>query len=306
MCGIPIFALETYIGKLISKGEMVAVCEQIPEDNEILDIPSTRRKRGGLRDLKFNKVNGIVRREITRLVSPGTLIEDHLLRARSNNYLLSIFIPDSENYLKNSTIGISWIDVSTGDFQFSTVQSVRDLRSELHRLQPAEVICSYKMKAMILLTTHQTLSEAVKATNEDQALEDTLRSLAKEPLQFHEKQLGDCLSPYRVTPRSDSNFDSFNAQQKLCEIYGISSINELPVHLVPEELSASGALFDYIIQTQKGKLPSLSAPKKHFVNNVMFIDASSYNSLELISTSTGEKTKTLLFEISLLRRITII
>lgn len=96
MCGIPAHALDNYLQKLIKKGIMAAVCDQI-EDAET----AKQNKR-------------IIKREITRLVTPGTITEDNLLDARENNYIASI-VGDK----KTDTMAISWLDMSTGDFYFS-------------------------------------------------------------------------------------------------------------------------------------------------------------------------------------------
>ena len=92
MCGIPHHALETYLQRLIKKGILAAVCDQI----ESPEIAKKQRR--------------VIKREITRIVTPGTLSEDNLLEAREYNYICSIS-KDIEDKL-----GIAWLDMSTGDF----------------------------------------------------------------------------------------------------------------------------------------------------------------------------------------------
>ena len=95
LAGIPYHALEPYLGKLIKKGHKVAICEQV-EDPKV--------------------AKGIVKREVVRLVTPGTVLETGMLNERTNNYLLSI----SKN---NKEIGLAFVDVSTGEFLTTQLDS---------------------------------------------------------------------------------------------------------------------------------------------------------------------------------------
>ena len=93
MCGVPFHAYESYMAKLIRQGYKVAICEQVED-------PKEAKKRG---------YKAIVKREVIRLVTPGTLTEDNLLDAKRNNFLLAIS-------KQPNTLGLAWIDVSTGEF----------------------------------------------------------------------------------------------------------------------------------------------------------------------------------------------
>ena len=93
MCGVPYHAYMPYLQKLTKKGYKIAICEQI-------ENPDEARKRGGYK--------AIVKREVVRVITPGTLIEDLLLQPKSSNYLLSLQCID--NYY-----GIAWLDISIGD-----------------------------------------------------------------------------------------------------------------------------------------------------------------------------------------------
>jgi len=113
MCGIPYHAANSYIKKLIKAGEKVAVCEQLEE-------PGSGK--------------GIVRRGVVRVITPGTLIEDNLLDAKTNNYLVSLY--PSEN---GGVFGLAYVDVSTGEFLSTQVQREK-LKAELFRVNPGEII----------------------------------------------------------------------------------------------------------------------------------------------------------------------
>jgi len=98
MCGVPVERADEYLHRLIALGHRVAVCEQ-------LEDPAEARKRG-------NK--SVVRRDVVRLVTPGTLTEDTLLDARTNNYLLAI--ARTRGSAGSDRIGLAWIDISTAEF----------------------------------------------------------------------------------------------------------------------------------------------------------------------------------------------
>jgi DNA mismatch repair protein MutS len=117
MCGVPVHAAAAYLSRLIRKGFRVAVCEQIED-------PAEAKKRGGGKTL--------VKRDVVRVVTPGTLTEDTLLDARAHNYLAAL--ADAQGAL-----GLAWLDMSTGDFQ---VQEVRPegLAAALARLDPGELL----------------------------------------------------------------------------------------------------------------------------------------------------------------------
>ncbi len=114
MCGVPFHAADTYINKLVSKGYKVAICEQ-------------------MEDPKLAK--GIVKREVIRIVTPGTNLNMQALDETRNNYLMSIvYVGDN--------IGISIADVSTGDYYVTEVESGKVLLDEINKFSPAEIICN--------------------------------------------------------------------------------------------------------------------------------------------------------------------
>lgn len=116
MCGVPFHAVDSYIARLIAKGYKVAVCEQLSEPNG----------------------KELVKREVVRVVTPGTVIEDAMLQRDRNNYLLSLCYTDGR-------IGAAWTDISTGEFSFSLLDSMIKLNELLTRLSPSEIICNQEM-----------------------------------------------------------------------------------------------------------------------------------------------------------------
>ncbi|MDD2972003.1 MAG: DNA mismatch repair protein MutS [Lachnospiraceae bacterium] len=114
MCGIPYHAVDGYLNKLVSKGYKVAICEQV-EDPKL--------------------AKGLVKREVTRIVTPGTNLNIQALEETKNNYLMSIV------YLPNK-IGISIADVTTGDYYLTEVEDIRKLLDEIYKYLPTEIICN--------------------------------------------------------------------------------------------------------------------------------------------------------------------
>src|SRR3989440_8318366 len=124
MCGVPIERADEYLHRLIALGHRVAVCEQ-------LEDPAEARKRGG---------KSVVRRDVVRLVTPGTLTEDTLLEARRNNYLLSIARARASAG-DESRFAIAWIDISTGEFRIAECDRAA-VSADIARLEPGEIIVS--------------------------------------------------------------------------------------------------------------------------------------------------------------------
>lgn len=114
MCGVPFHAIDAYITKLVSHGYKVAVCDQV-EDPKL--------------------AQGLVKREITRIVTPGTNTDMQSLDGGKNNFLLSVF------YTQNQS-GISVTDISTGDFYVTEVDSNRAINDEIMKYSPSEIICN--------------------------------------------------------------------------------------------------------------------------------------------------------------------
>lgn len=117
MCGVPHHSSENYLLTLIKSGHKVAVCEQ-------LESPAEAKKRG---------YKSVVKRDVVRLVTPGTLTEDSLLKARSHNFLAAYSIVRGEHSL-------AWVDISTGLMSVLSLNKVEDFVAELSRLTPSEVL----------------------------------------------------------------------------------------------------------------------------------------------------------------------
>lgn len=115
MCGVPFHAANVYIAKLIEKGYKVAICEQLEDPKQ---------------------AKGIVKRDVIRVVTPGTVVEDNLLEEKKNNYIMSV-------YKQGMFFGIAVCDISTGDFLSSEIKETNNftkLLDEIARYYPAEIV----------------------------------------------------------------------------------------------------------------------------------------------------------------------
>ena len=234
MCGVPVHAAESYLLTLIRKGFRVAVCEQMED-------PAEAKKRGS---------KSVVRREVVRLVTPGTLTEDSLLEARRHNFLAA-FAEVRGN------AALAWVDISTGVFRVIDCPPVR-LGPELARLAPREVL----------------LSEASEADWAETVTE----------------------SGAAVTPLARASFDSMSAEKRLTQLFGVETLEGFG-SFSRAELSAMGAIVDYLEITQKGKLPLLRPPVREASGGTLQIDAATRRNLELTASLSGGREGSLLHAI---------
>jgi DNA mismatch repair protein MutS len=155
MAGVPIHAYERYFAKLVQKGYRVAICDQI-EDPKL--------------------AKGLVKRRVTRVLTPGTVVEDSMLDARANNYLVAAVLGDPIH-------GLGVVDVSTGEFLATEIAGegrLQKLLDELFRLQPAEVLVPEDQEELI-----QTLREQLSATITPVPLQEWVGREAREILLRH-------------------------------------------------------------------------------------------------------------------------
>ncbi|MEM5469823.1 DNA mismatch repair protein MutS [Celeribacter marinus] len=224
MCGVPVHAAEGYLLTLIRKGFRVGVCEQ-------LESPVEAKKRGA---------KSVVKRDVVRLVTPGTLTEESLLDARRHNFLVAFAEIRDEGAL-------AWVDISTGEFHVMPCPLIR-LAPELARLNPSEIL----------------LSEAFEANWADLV-----------------PDFADC-----VTPLSRASFDSTSAQKRLTDLFKVASLDAFGGFSL-SEVSAMGAVIDYLEITQKGKLPLIRPPAKELARGNMQIDGATRRNLEITRSLSG-------------------
>src|SRR3954462_4592286 len=186
MCGVPVERSDDYLHRLIAQGHRVAVCEQMED-------PAAARARG-------NK--SVVRRDVVRLVTPGTLTEDTLLDARTNNYLLAIARARASS--GGDRIGLAWIDISTAEFMV-TECAVGELAATLARINPNEAIVT-------------------DALYGDADLGPLLRELPA------------------VTPLTRDVFDGATAERRLCDYFAVATMDGLSAMSRLEATAAAAAV----------------------------------------------------------------
>ncbi|MFT5331141.1 MAG: DNA mismatch repair protein MutS [Parasphingorhabdus sp.] len=227
MCGVPVHAAEGYLAKLIRAGFKVAIAEQI-------ETPAEAKARGGYKAL--------VARDIIRYVTAGTLTEDNLLDARSDNMLVALAEVQGE-------IGLAAADISTGNFELTTI-SDDALDAELARLAPSEIICPPSL-----------LPRLQKATG-----------WAKE------------------------NFDSSRAEKRLCEHFGVVTLDGMG-EFSRAELATAGGLVAYVDHVSQGHAPYLHPPRRRETREFLSIDGPTRASLEIDRTLAGGREGSLLHAI---------
>ena len=238
MCGVPVERSEDYLHRLIALGHRVAVCEQTED-------PTEARKRGP---------RSVVKRDVVRVVTPGTLTEDTLLDARANNYLLAIARSRASS-TGSDRLGLAWIDMSTSEF-IVTECAAAELGATIARISPNEVI----------------VADALFA---DELLGPQLRELAS------------------VTPVTRDVFDSANAERRLCDYFAVATMDVFGA-LSRLEATAAAACVTYIERTQVGKRPPLAPPSREAIGTTMAIDSATRANLELTRTLSGERRGSLL------------
>ena len=223
MCGVPYHAVEIYISRLIAKGYKVAICEQLEDPK---------------------KAKGIVKRDVIRVVTPGTVIETNMLEEKKNNYIMSIA-------KKGMYYGIGICDISTGDFYATQIKLAENnfekLLDEYARYSPAELVVNTAM------------GNSEKELN---ILKDRNNTF--------------------VTVREDKNFEE--DEEKLLNLYTITDGYDKEKKEFNDEslvVSAINGLLNYFTETQKVKLEHINKIKIYEVQKYMALDINARRSLEL-------------------------
>lgn len=232
MCGVPFHAYESYLAKLIKCGYKVAICEQMED-------PAEAKKRG---------YKSVVRREVVRLVTPGTLTEDTLLDSRRNNYLMGI----SKN---NGIYGFAWVDLSTGVFYTTSSEptkenEVSEIYGILSKIMPEEILVSDAM--------------------------------------LQNPALFDLFNEYRekLSVLPNARFDYANSLKKTLDFYAVQTLDSFG-SFSKAEVTSVGLVLDYVEMTQKGQMPRIMPPVKIREALYMEIDVATAKNLDLFDGGRG-------------------
>lgn len=230
MCGVPFHAYESYMARLIHSGYKVAICEQVED-------PKLAKERGA---------KSVVKREVVRLVTPGTVTEDVLLTPKKNNYLLCLA------QQKNS-LGVAWLDISTGEFYtqetiFEEKRLPFEINSILTRLEPSEILIADSF------LEHPDLFSIFNAIRE------------------------------KLTVLPKSRFNVKSAVKRTKDFYQVQSLDSFGM-FTDTEIICIGMLLDYTDMTQRGQMPRIAPPHKVMEGDYVEIDGATRQNLDLCSSN---------------------
>lgn len=222
MCGVPFHAAENYISRLIAKGYKVAICEQLEDAKE---------------------AKGIVKRDVIRVVTPGTVIENNMLDEKKNNYIMSIV-------KKGIYYGISICDVSTGDFYATEIKlpesNFEKLLDEYARFTPSEIVVNPAMAACEKeISILKDRNNTFVTVRNDELFEENIDKIEDQ---------------YKIV-------DSFGKEKNITnQLLAVASVN---------------GILNYFEETQKMKLEHINTLKIYEVKKYMALDISARRNLEL-------------------------
>jgi DNA mismatch repair protein MutS len=244
MCGVPYHAAEGYIARLVRKGYKVAVCDQVED-------PKLTKK--------------LVRREVTRIVTPGTAA-DSSLDAAENNFLAAVAV-------RGTTLGFAALDLSTGDFrstEFAGEDASRRLNEELQTLRPRE----------LLYAAGESLFDET-----DESMQSRISVPEGAPQTGAAPRLGSAAASgcyWAETPLDAWVFAADYAIPLVENHFGVSSLDGFGLEGHSDAARAAGAILHYLRQTQKGALAHLDAISYYERQNCLVLDAVTVRNLELI------------------------
>lgn len=219
MCGVPYHSVDTYLNKLVQKGYKVAICEQVEDPKE---------------------AKGLVKREVVRIVTPGTNF--NTLDETKNNYLMCI-VYIGEQY------GISTVDITTGDYYVTEVESLRSLIDEVNKFVPSEIICN----------------DAFYVSGVD--IDD---------MKYRVGASISALEPWY--------FDDEPCKNALKEHFKLIQLDGLGLADYQCGVIAAGSLLQYLLETQKNSLEHLTTLTPYSTSKFMVLDTSTRRNLELVET----------------------
>lgn len=242
MCGVPYHSAGGYVQRLLEKGHKVAICDQVEDPG---------------------RARGLVRREVVRIITPGTLVDPAFLEDKRNNFIVCLNAMVSD--MKVRVLGLAVADVSTGEFaatQWEGETALASALEEIFRLGPSELV-------MPDLPALAPLLERVRSG------------------------LG-----VTLTERSSSAFELSGARHRLLSHFCVASLKGFGLEDRPGAVSAAGALLEYLADTQKGDLRQFTGMVSYSTDRYLTLDPATRRNLELTRRlSDGSKNGTLLWVI---------
>ncbi|MEG5058027.1 DNA mismatch repair protein MutS [Microcoleus sp. A2-C5] len=232
MTGVPHHALDRYSSQLVEKGYAVVICDQV-EDASI----AAREGRQ-------------VKREITRILTPGTLTDDGMLKPRQNNFLAAVVIAGVH-------WGLAYTDISTGEFVTTQADSLEQLTLELLRLQPSEVLVPTNAPDLVTMLRPGEKSE----------------------------HLPDCLpTSFCYSLRSQIPFSLSEAKQRILQKFKVRSLEGMGCGHLSLAVRAAGGLLQYLEETQKEKAVALQRLHTYTLTDFLTLDYQTRRNLEITQT----------------------
>ena len=238
MCGVPVERADDYLHRLIALGHRVAVCEQ-------LEDPAEAKKRGA---------KSVVRRDVVRLVTPGTITEERLLEPGRARLMVAVHKAPGRD--GRQIYGLAALDLSTGAFALSEADQA-GLAAEIARLEPSEIVAS----------------QAVYDEREFSQIVAALRLSA--------------------TPLGRDGGDGAAAERRVCEFYGVETLDGFGA-FTRSEIAAAALALAYVKRTQFEARPALSPPTRRGRGTSLEIDPATRDNLELTRTLSGAREGSLL------------
>ena len=268
MCGVPYHAAQGYIAKLVKKGYRVAICEQ------------TEDPKSGAK---------LIRREVIRVITPGTALENQLLETKQNCYLASICG-------SGAGMGLSVLDVSTGEFlvtQFKGEPAWQRLQEQLEVFAPREIIFPNSLSPLLNRRLHgKDESDGTNKTDRndrpdaERAEAAPLSDAGLRPSSLLDSEFS-LPSESTLTPLDDWVFGFDHADSLLRSQFGVTSLDGFGLTGHEYAVCAAGAAIHYVNETQKVSASHLSEISYFETNDYLVLDAPTVNNLELVISQDG-------------------
>ena len=253
MCGVPYHAASGYIAKLVRKGYRVAICDQTED---------------------ARKTTKLVRREVVRVITPGTAIDSQLLDARENSYLASIFGT-------GSGMAAAFLDLSTGEFlatQFSGEDAWTRVLEQLECFGPREIIFPKSLEPLFR-AGRKPESESGTVTTEGDSGTGEMTFTGQQPA---------------LNPLDEWFFSIDRARELLLSHFGVATLDGFGLGGRDLAASAAGGVLHYVRETQKDEAAHITGLSYFEPNDYLILDQPTVRNLELVDGLDGSKTRTLI------------
>ena len=219
MCGIPYKSAQNYLARLINQGYKVAICDQIEDPSQ---------------------AKGLVKRDVVRVVTPGMIVDNGLLDERADNYVLAVAY-------NNDAAGLSYLDISTGNFRVTESDNLHAVVDEVLRISPREVLFP-------------------ESSRNDSILLPVIKAVSEKSITFLE----------------DRAFEYGRARERLIDQFKTLSLEGFGCEQLKTAVQAAGALIFYVRETQRQKVEHFTGITTYSLSHYLQVDELSCRNLELV------------------------